>query len=670
MSLLAPWFLLGALAAGLPVWLHLMRRRNPVKLSFSSVMFFEKRTETTIRERRLRYLLLLALRLAVLLLLALAFSKPVWERPPAGIGGRAPVLHLIALDTSLSMGHANRWESARDRAGEIIDGMGTGDRAQLLANGPSVSVLTAPTPDATVLRRALESLSPTDARNSFGDVIEAVRNLVGEDTGQAELHLISDLQNSAMPARFQDLVLPARTSLVLHRVGSDDDGNWAIDSIRGDTRVYGRERPTLEGTIASYSSEPAAKTVSLWIDGRVAGSQRVEVPAWERVPFSFEVGEAPRGYSRCELRIEPADALPADDVRRVALDNSDPDPLLFVAQSTSGRDVLYYRSALEASEASQYSLETATVAELGRLDPSRYAMVVLSDVTRIPESFRERLQAWLEGGGGLLVAVGPNTALARRAAVTGHEVQQPLSSERGGERFQLAGPAEIAHSVAQAADGLRPVRFYLYARIALRDGDRAPIRLANGDPLLVEHTAGRGTVLLFASALDNVWNNLPVTPVYVPFVAEAARYLTGAETRGADATLGDILELGSRRESGGGVQVIDPSGERVLTLSGSIEREAVPLESAGFYEIRSAQGLEFQAVNSDPRESNLRPVESDTLELWRSTGEQGGGELAAGIPDSSVPPWRLWRLLLVLLAVAVLLESLIANRHLDALRGD
>ena len=97
MDLLSPWFLAGGLAVGLPLWLHLMRRTNPVRLPFSSLMFFRKRTETTVRERRLRYLLLLALRLALLLLLALAFAKPIWERPPAVLAERLPRLHIIAL---------------------------------------------------------------------------------------------------------------------------------------------------------------------------------------------------------------------------------------------------------------------------------------------------------------------------------------------------------------------------------------------------------------------------------------------------------------------------------------------------------------------------------------------------------------------------------------------
>jgi hypothetical protein len=140
MSLLSPWFLVGALAVGLPLWLHLLQRQNPVKLPFSSLMFMEKRQHSSLKERKLRYLLLLASRLALLLLLALAFSKPIWEQPPAAVLGRIATLHLVVIDTSLSMNYGARWQRAVAEAEGIIDGMEGGDRAQIIANGPGVQV--------------------------------------------------------------------------------------------------------------------------------------------------------------------------------------------------------------------------------------------------------------------------------------------------------------------------------------------------------------------------------------------------------------------------------------------------------------------------------------------------------------------------------------------------
>ena len=71
MGFFTPWFLAGALAVGLPIWLHLLKKHKTTPLPFSSLMFFERRIQSSIKHRRLRYLVLLALRMALVVLIAL-----------------------------------------------------------------------------------------------------------------------------------------------------------------------------------------------------------------------------------------------------------------------------------------------------------------------------------------------------------------------------------------------------------------------------------------------------------------------------------------------------------------------------------------------------------------------------------------------------------------------
>ena len=66
MGFLAPWFLAGSRRVGLPVYLHLLQHIAARPLPFSSLMFFERRTQSSVKHRRLRYLLLLSLRMALL----------------------------------------------------------------------------------------------------------------------------------------------------------------------------------------------------------------------------------------------------------------------------------------------------------------------------------------------------------------------------------------------------------------------------------------------------------------------------------------------------------------------------------------------------------------------------------------------------------------------------
>ncbi len=670
MALLSPWFLAGALAVGLPLWLHLLQRENPVKLRISSLMFFEKRTQSTIRERRFRHLLLLALRLALLLLLALAFAKPIWERPPAVVAGDIPSLHVIALDTSLSMQHSDRWTRAREAANGIIDSLDEGDRAQVIANGPSVSVVTDAIDDRVELRNAVASLAPTAARNSFGDVIEALRSLAPNADYPVEAHLISDYQNTAMPGRFNDLVLPATAALQIHNVAGDAAPNWAVESVKGSRQLFGVDRPKLEVTVGGYATPKVNKRVVLAIDGRQIAAATGEIPENGRATFTFEDFDPPRGFSRAEFVIEPADDLPADDRRLAALDNAEPDPLLFVSADNRQRDLLHYRTALGASTGVSFALESASPGEAERLNPERYALIVLSDIPQLSSGFLARLRSYVESGGSLFLALGPKTANAGKVVLTGHAVDQPLFAERGATRFQTAGRSDPSHPVVEQLKRLSGVKFFLYARVRADEEDDVPLRLGNGDPLLLEHALGAGRVLLFASTIDNVWNDLPISPLFVPFAVETARYLTGMEASRGRALVGSVLELSRRRSSGGMVQVFDPQGNRALTLSEAVARDDLILDQVGFYEVRRAERSELLAVNPDPLESNLRPLDEDTLDLWRSTGraDSAAAPAAGGESPLKPPPLKIWKFILFLLLAAALVESIVGNRHLNIAR--
>ena len=73
---LTPLFLAGLAAVAIPVALHLMRRHADPIVPFGALRLISRTPVEQIRRRRLRELLLLALRCAALALLALAFARP------------------------------------------------------------------------------------------------------------------------------------------------------------------------------------------------------------------------------------------------------------------------------------------------------------------------------------------------------------------------------------------------------------------------------------------------------------------------------------------------------------------------------------------------------------------------------------------------------------------
>src|ERR1041385_6843318 len=121
MAFLNPVFLLGAIIAGLPVLVHLVRRTRAPKIQFPSLMFLRKIEQKTIRRRKLRNLLLLLMRCAALLLLAFAFSRPFFTGSSTVSATGDHTSTVILVDGSYRMRYGDVFNRARQSAQNMIN---------------------------------------------------------------------------------------------------------------------------------------------------------------------------------------------------------------------------------------------------------------------------------------------------------------------------------------------------------------------------------------------------------------------------------------------------------------------------------------------------------------------------------------------------------------------
>src|SRR5437773_4663365 len=104
MSFLAPAFFLALGAIAVPILIHLIQRERKRVVRFPSLMFLQRIPYQSVRRRRIRHWLLLAMRAAAIVLLVLAFARPFFPTgamAAAASGGAREI--VILLDTSASM---------------------------------------------------------------------------------------------------------------------------------------------------------------------------------------------------------------------------------------------------------------------------------------------------------------------------------------------------------------------------------------------------------------------------------------------------------------------------------------------------------------------------------------------------------------------------------------
>ncbi len=712
MGLFAPWFLAGVAAIGLPIYLHLLRRHTTTPKPFSSLMFFEPRTQSSIRHRRLRYLLLLALRMALLVLLALAFANPFIMRPAAKVPH--DTLTMLVIDTSFSMRAGTRLADAKREAAAVLAAKKGSAPVQVMSLDAQLHTLMPPGRDSSTAKAAIDSARAGDGRSSYAEMVRAVRLMEESSHQPIVLHLFSDMQRSSLASSFSELVMPEGVTLVLHPVVKSGEPNWTIESVTAPAQLFGGPKGPVKpvrvrAIVAGFGTPAATRRVSLIVNGNTAATQDVQVAANGRATVEFSSLDVPYGFSKCEVRLDGADKFPGDDGFVFAVERSDPQLVLFVHGESDTRSPLYFTNALNSAAESAFELQSVTLEQLATSglssssSLSKYAFVVLSNVSTLSSGLERDLLTYVREGGNLWLAIGTAAAGRSRVPVFGddivtiHDYARELG--RGRERFLSVGESDASHVAMNAAGQLPGVKFY-YAVGVDASNARVIARLTDRTPLLLEKTIGEGRVLLFTSGLDNLTNDFPLHPAFVAFVEQTARYLSGTERRAGSHIVDSYLELrkshdndqsangnGSANANAAGsgralgVEVIDPEGHRPISLNEASTAASVRLTQAGFYQVRLANGRqEVVGVNPDRRESNLDVIPDDVLASWR--GKPQPENAAAGVavaatdgagaadPPEQREPYSLWWHIMILALAAALVESWLAGRYLGAQREE
>ena len=656
MGFLSPWFLAGLAAIGLPLWLHLLRQFKRTPQPFSSLMFFERRVQSSVRHRRFRYLMLLALRLALFALLALAFANPFLMRSTASQTRRK--LTLIAIDRSFSMRDSDHMDRAKEEAHKLVRDLPGGFLAQVAALDSHLETLTSNETDRAPLNSAIEGLAAGDQTSSYGELARAIRLLDKTANMQIEAHFISDMQQSSLPPNgFHELQLEPGTAFFLHSVADPKKENWAVESVTVAPEIFDPKTSRLTAAIAGWQTAAATRQVSLVINNRVVATKSVAVPANGRAQVEFLGFDVPYGQNRGEVRIEPHDSLPQDDTYLFSVERSDPRRVLFLYAGGKSREGFFYKAALESSTNAGLFVDLAQLEQAPNLDLTKFVFVVLSDPGELESDVARKIRSYVEKGGGVLIAAGINTVRNGTVPIT----SERLSMGNGG---QTAGEVDAQHPALAGTGRFENVRFINSVRVQPNISAKVLAKFADGSPLLLEERSGEGRVLTLAAMLDNSTNDFPLHASYVPFVVQSGLYLAGASDVLSSVVVGSPATLRHAKSETTAADVVGPSGKHELSLSDASKAMTFDLNQAGFYEVQSANGRRsLLAVHADRRESDLTTIPDETLDLWRNTGSAAPVEKTA-TGQTLTTPWSLWRYVLLLALLAACVESLFAVRYL------
>ena len=701
MSFLTPLFLVALGAVAVPILVHLTQRERKSVIQFPSLMFLRKIPYESVQKRRIRDWLLLMLRLAALAMIVAAFARPFLRGSElaAAPGGARDI--VVLLDRSYSMGYGDTWPRAQQAAVQALSSASPADRISVVLFADGAEVALRSTPDPSRASAAINAASPGPGSTKFGPALKLAGSLLAESLlPRKEVILVSDFQRSGWQPD-DTLRLPGGATLSTIVVEKATGANLALAPVALQ-RIRAAGQPERVGVTAGVlnrgTTAASGVPLQLEMDGRVVQTLTANVEPGASASVTFAPLTITANNTRASVRLGPADrppdALVRDNVFHFVITPSAPVPVLMVAPDGRGDASLYLSRALAIGDAPHFETSMQSADTLAGDALTRARLIVLNDVV-VSDAAAAKLVTFVEGGGGLLIALGPRASWPPARAQWLPAGLATIIDRTRGAAAKLSG-MDYGHAVFEPFRGPRSgdfssARFYSYRALTAAKDATVLARFDTGEPALVERVAGRGRAIMFASTLDLGWNDLPLKPVFLPFIHQLGRHLSGFKEQPAWLTVGQVLDVTGAEVAAGATTVsaassqtsrtvLAPSGQRrdltpPAAAPGAVAPStALELTEQGFYEIRVA-GREagpgiVAAANVNLAESNLERMDPKELVTAISgDGSSGPGGGQDVLPDEAQElAQRFWWYLLFAGILLLIAETVLAQRLSRAVR--
>ena len=537
MNLLQPTFLFAAGAVALPIILHLVFRRHTRIVRLGSIRFLDEVIRETVRRRKIRQWLLLALRVACLLLLAFLFARPFVRASQESSGER---LVVVLIDQSASMSRRQQGErlvdTAVDKANRLLATVGENADVQAAFFDSAVRPVT-----FSEGMRRIPAPQRLFGSTSYSSALAWASDWCTQTPGaERVVHLFTDLQRSGL-----DWVaarpMPEGVALKIENLTESEASNLAVVSVASSPAIV---RPgdaaTVRATLFNYGAfefSDVGVQLTLNSEGRqLQFEEAVTVPSQEAIDVEFPIEGLRSGTWEGTIDLEVQDDLAFDNRRHLVISSRPQSRVVIVDGSARepapGSGIFFLVRAVGLAPPGEEWDDSPFRAEVVRYqdgDPipalGNVDVVILADCP--PDAADVvRLRQFVHSGGGLVVFSGEQTT----AEACGPMAEADLTPGRleGIRRtadlpFRIQSWDQQGTILAPFGDpqqgDLRRFGFTAYTQITPSPETVVLARFGNDEsPALLSHRLGKGRVLWMTSTAGPEWNGACRSRLYVPLI--------------------------------------------------------------------------------------------------------------------------------------------------------
>ncbi len=716
-----PLFLLAALAAAIPVILHMINRQRAKEMPFSTLRFLRICVQKTRRRRRIHDVLLMLVRAAALVLIALGLANVRLTSLSSLLSGKGASAVAIVLDNSASMGVMDRgrprFETARMAVEQILKQLQGGDQVALFLTGgrpfPEQGKLD-PTHDA-VLRMFNQCAVSCERANLAVPLLQARQALAESDAANKTIYVVTDMQKLSWDGLKKDSPDAAagagdaaldekekrlrKIPIVVIDCNRQPLPNVAIQGVELEAAVPVAGVPvkaTVE--VLNAASVPQQRLVELYVDdAKEAVSPELKIAPESRATHAFQFSFKRGGLHRCEARLLGEDGFRLDDRRFFTMEVDQGVPVAIVSPERHEihylDDTFYIEQALLPGRPGGSALRGKVLSAKDLLaEPlADYSVIYCVNLPAPETEAADRLRKYVEGGGHLVWVCGENVQPGAYNAMNEKAQGQLLpgtlveirtaNAAQGRDSWHVAFLDKKHRALAHLVEPpslYQKVLVYKHVRmdVGAQAGTWVLARLDDGEPILANRKAGRGSVTMLGTSAHVGWTNLPLRPIFLPLLVRMTFELAGTEQTLRTALAGAPLTLAFEEETRPiKVEVVPPSGtlNRLDTKSEAGQPGQVfhyaETHDVGFYTMRPLEGSRTKqvafSVNLDPDEAD--PAKIDREELKERFGPVD--LVFAEDPENLSDTFRtlhegtsLWGLFLWALLAVLVFETFLSNR--------
>ena len=413
-------------------------------------------------------------------------------------------------------GNQTRLDAARETADWLIEQFPGNSEVWVLDSRPAASAFPL---DVGAARDRVGRLSGTTAPRSLGETLDDALKLVQESTQQRkEVYVFSDLSQGAWSS---DAAVRWRERLRQHPeigvylidVGIEQPKNASVGELRLSRQSVAEGTPLVLETAVAQVGGDGERAVELLVagaDGKLEkrGEQSRTLIGGQPQSISFTLSALPPGTHQGLVRVVGEDGLAADDTRYFTVAAEAKQKVLLAAPEPAAEYARWVYSALKT----RFDCRVVGLDELAGITLDEFAAVFLLDPTPLEASQWRRLGEYVDGGGGLALALGRNAQIeAFNEAAAQELMPAPLARQfRAGNRPVYLAPENLDHPALapfRSRQGSLPWEDFPVEKYwqlgELAGGANVLVPFFNGEPAVVERPVGKGRVLLFTTSLSD-----------------------------------------------------------------------------------------------------------------------------------------------------------------------